>query len=351
MQEIGLSLRHKPGYHLVVIASTVMPGSMDGPIRKALEAACGRCIGDSLGLCYSPEFIALGSVIHDMLHPDLVLIGESDQRAGDGLEAVYRSFYENRPAIRRMGFINAELTKIALNAFVTTKISFANMLSELCDHLPEADAAVVTSALGEDSRIGSKYLKPALGFGGPCFPRDNAALASVARHLNTSADISHASDSINRRQVARMTKLVRSLRRHGTIGILGLSYKPNTAVIEGSQSIAMAAALADLGYRVLVSDPEALGAASAVLGTKAEPVPAEVCAASADVLIIATPWACYRDLPAEALRRPGSILPVIDCWRLLPPALTQIVDLIYLGRHQSSRNPVSRRATSVGGRA
>ena len=113
----------------------------------------------------------------------------------------------------------------------------------------------------------------------------------------------------------------------------------------------MAAALADLGYRVLVSDPEALGAASAVLGTKAEPVPAEMCAASADVLIIATPWACYRDLPAEALRRPGSILPVIDCWRLLPPALTQIVDLIYLGRHQSSRNPVSRRATSVGGRA
>ena len=96
---------------------------------QALESASGRAVGDDVGLCYNPEFIALGSVIRDMLLPDAILIGESDPRAGDLLESIYRTSCENNPPVQRMNFVNAELTKISVNTFVTTKISYANMLA------------------------------------------------------------------------------------------------------------------------------------------------------------------------------------------------------------------------------
>jgi UDPglucose 6-dehydrogenase len=329
--EIGAAIRGKSGYHLVVISSTVMPGATDGPIRKALETASDRLVGDQLGLCYSPEFVALGSVIRDLHNPDFVLIGESDRTAGNQLEAIYQSVCKNDPPIRRMNLVNAEVTKLSLNAFVTAKISFANMISEVCDQLPGADADVVAATLGFDGRIGGKYLKPGLAFGGPCFPRDNAALAAMARHVGAHADIPEATDAINRRQLTRMVELVRSLLRRGTVGVLGLSYKPATAVIEASPGVAIASALADAGYRVMVSDPEALGPATAVLGSRVEPATAEECAAAADVLIIATAWPCFRDLPRELLRRPGRRLPVIDCWRMFPEDIAEI-EIIRLGR-------------------
>ena len=122
MKSIGLALRRKDTYHLVVITSTVMPGSTGGEIRQALEQHSGRRVGSQLGLCYNPEFIALGSVVRDMLQPDMILIGESDKAAGDLLESIYAKSCDNTPAIRRMNFVNAELTKISVNTFVTTKI-------------------------------------------------------------------------------------------------------------------------------------------------------------------------------------------------------------------------------------
>src|SRR6266478_3868811 len=168
-ESIGRALRTKSAYHLVVVTSTVMPGSMGGPIKSALESASGKQCGVDFGLCYNPEFIALGSVIHDMLHPDLVLIGEFDRKSGDILVNLYDSLCESRPTIARMNFVNAELTKLSVNTFVTTKISYANMLAQVCEKLPGADVEAVTRAIGLDTRIGGKYLKGALGYGGPCF--------------------------------------------------------------------------------------------------------------------------------------------------------------------------------------
>ncbi len=338
VENIGTVLRGKSSYHLVVVTSTVMPGSTDGPIRQALERTSGRRVGHDLGLCYNPEFIALGSVIHDMLHPDFILIGESDARAGDLLASIHTAICESGPAIQRMSFVNAEIAKIAVNSFVTMKISFANMISGICDRLPGADATAITKAIGCDSRIGGKYLAPALGYGGPCFPRDNAAFAAMANKAGTSADLAEATDAINRRQVGRIIDLVRSLLHGGTVGILGLSYKPHTAVIEVSQGVAIAAALADAGYAVIVSDPQATPAAQAVLGSMVEVATAEACAARCDLLIVATPWPEYRELPLTALQRADRRLVVIDCWRLLPPAtFGETVDLVYLGRGPGER--------------
>ncbi len=235
-EKIGAAMRTKKGWHLVSLCSTVMPGCTGGELLPALEAYSGKRCGPDFGLCYNPEFIALGSVIHDMLNPDMILIGESDERSGAMLEEFYAGVCESGPRIQRMNFVNAELTKIAVNTYVTTKISYANMLAEVCESIPGADVDMVTAAIGCDSRIGRKYLKGALGYGGPCFPRDNIAFSALARSNGAPALLAEATDQVNRRQVDRLVSVVASrLTSDGTAAILGLSYKPNTEVIEESQ--------------------------------------------------------------------------------------------------------------------
>lgn len=334
MKDIGQALRKKDEYHLVVVSSTVMPGSTGSVILDALECSSGRRVGHDLGLCYNPEFIALGSVIQDMLHPDFVLIGESDPQAGKMLEDIYKKTCGDSTPIERMNFVNAELTKIAVNTFVTTKISYANMLSDICDRLPEANVDAVTSALGRDSRIGGKYLKGALGYGGPCFPRDNVAFSALARTLGARADIVDATDEINRYQVERIMSLVRgSLPQGGTIGILGLSYKPDTGVTEQSQGVEIAQALAGEGYRVVLYDPQALGSAAAVLGDKAESADSmEDCARKADVILVTTAWPEFAELSPKSLARTDRRVLIVDCWRHLPVGrYSDVADLVYLG--------------------
>ena len=266
IERVGQGLSGRDAYHVVVVASTVMPGSCDAELRPALERASGRRVGDSLGLCYSPEFIALGNVIRDMLEPDMVLIGESDRRAGDTLERLYAGVCENDPPFRRMSLVNAELTKIAVNTYVTMKISYANTLADMCERLPGADVDVVTDALGLDTRIGGKYLRGAIAFGGPCFPRDNKAFAALARELGTEAPLAEATDSVNEAQTSASARIVRSHLEDGdSVGILGLAYKPDTGVVEESPGVALAAALAEAGVREInVFDPVATARPSAV---------------------------------------------------------------------------------------
>ena len=267
VEEIGRGLAASEDYHVVVVASTVMPGSCDTEIRPALESASGRRIGESLGLCYSPEFIALGSVIRDMLEPDMVLIGESDARAGDVLERLYGGVCENDPPFRRMSLVNAELTKIAVNTYVTMKISYANALADMCERLPGADVEAVTDALGLDTRIGGKYLRGGLAYGGPCFPRDNKAFGVFARDLGAEPLLAEATDAVNVAQTDRLARVVESrLEAGNAVGILGLAYKPDTGVIEESPGLALARLLGSAGYEVRVYDPVATEAGVRALG-------------------------------------------------------------------------------------
>jgi UDPglucose 6-dehydrogenase len=330
-ERIGAALRQKKAWHLVVLSSTVMPGSTGGELLPALEAHSGRKCGPDFGLCYNPEFIALGSVVRDMLNPDMILIGESDARSGDILEELYSIVCESGPRIQRMNFVNAELTKLSVNTFVTTKISYANMLAQVCETLPGADADVVTTALGCDSRIGPKYLKGALGYGGPCFPRDNVAFSAMARANGVPALLAEATDAMNRRQVPRLAELILSrLPERGTAGVMGLSYKPNTEVIEESQGVALAQELLRAGVRVVVYDPAAMENARRVLnGNVVFAKSAAECAGQADALAITTPWAEFKDLKAGDWKH-GAV--VLDCWRVLVPAqLPESVSRMVLG--------------------
>jgi len=342
MSGIGDALQRKEDYHLVVVTSTVMPGATDGEIRRALEAHAGRPLGPTLGLCYSPEFIALGSVIRNMLRPDMVLIGESDAQAGEMLERIYAASCDNQPAVRRMNFVNAELTKIAVNTFVTTKISYANMLGDICDRLPGADVDVVTGALGADSRIGAKYLKGATGYGGPCFPRDNVAFASLARVLGARAELAEATDTVNRYQVERVLGAVEArLAAPGPIGVLGLAYKPDTGVIEESQGLAVAARLLRQGRHVIVYDPKAVAGARTALGPGVDVAESAAdCVARASLVVVMTPWPEFGRVPLDAYRRPGQRLPVVDCWRITPREVASVADLVFLGQGVHTGSPV-----------
>ncbi len=344
VDEIGRALRETERYHVVNITSTVMPGSTGGPIRAALEEASGRRVGETVGLTYNPEFIALGSVVRDLLHPDMVLIGESDPRAGDVLERLYRGMLGAEKPVQRMNWVNAEIAKISVNTFVTTRISYANMLAELCEKLPGADVEVVTAALGKDSRIGPKYLKGALGYGGPCFPRDNVAWAALARSLGTGAEIAAATDAVNRRQVERVVALVRRLREppDASVALLGMAYKPGTPVIEQSQGVMIAERLTEAGYRVLLSDPLALENTAAALGEGVVAVSDPASAvAHADVVVIAAPMPAYAALRAEHFASRSERKTVIDCWRILDPGVAAVADVIEIGRGPAMPEPQS----------
>ncbi len=334
MDALGKALRSKKGYHMVVITSTVMPGTTGSEIKAALEAASGRKVGADLGLCYNPEFIALGSVVRDMLFPDSILIGESDARAGDMLATIYLQMCEKKPPVQRMNFVNAELTKISVNTYVTTKISYANMLADICDRVPGADVDAVTKALGADTRIGPKYLKGAMGYGGPCFPRDNVAFAAFARKIGARADVAEATDRINNYQIDRLAGLVAKFAKAGTrIAILGLSYKPQTPVVEESHSVKLAARLADAGYVVAVHDPLAQDAALTALGDKVVATSSiEGAVRECDLLIVATAWPEYKTIDPAWAKRSGQKLTILDLWRTLPAdKFAEAADLIYLG--------------------
>jgi UDPglucose 6-dehydrogenase len=329
-KEIGRALAKKKDYHLVVLTSTVLPGSMRHGLLPLLEQESGKTCGPDFGLCYSPEFIALGSVIRDFLNPDFTLIGEFDEAAGQLLETAYRDIMPRQPPCKRMSLENAELTKISVNAFVTTKITFANMLADLCERIPGGNVDQVTDAVGADKRVGGHYLKGALGFGGPCFPRDNVALGFLARALGSRADLSEVTDVTNRALPERMMKKLRGLVRRGTtVAILGLAYKPQSHVIEESQSIEMAWSMFKAGARVVAYDPLARDAAHTEFRGQILMLDrVEDCLAQAEVVLVMTPDPEFKRLTANDFPS-SNLVTVVDFWRVLEGPLSQATHIRY----------------------
>lgn len=335
MESVAYELAAKKGYHLVVLMSTVMPGSMDGVVRPLLERIMAKACGRDFGLCYNPEFVAIGDVVRGLLEPDFVLIGQSDQKAGDLLSEVQTQVTTNSPSIERMEFVNAELAKIAVNSFVTMKMSFANTLAELAEKISGGNVDKITSAIGKDGRIGMSYFKGALGYGGPCFPRDNLAFSRCASTLGVQAHLAEASHEVNIHQLNRVINLVQVTGRPGGLwtGVLGLAYKPNTNVVEESQSLLLAQRLGDLGYKVKVYDPASMEAAKSVLGDKVVYAKsAAQCVKESQYVILATPWPDFRKIPPDLF----SGKTVLDCWRFLGEDVRRVSNYIPLGFGQAA---------------
>jgi UDPglucose 6-dehydrogenase len=241
--------------HIFVCSSTTTPGAVDSVLIPMLEQETGWKCGSEFSVCYNPEFIALGNVINGLLEPDMVLIGESDRESGDALEELYRRYTRNKCHIAKMSIISAELTKISVNSYITMKISFTNQLRMIAEKFPKADINAILDAIGTDSRIGKKYLRAGLSYGGPCFPRDNRLLAYTARQTGLEAPLAEASDRINELTKSNLVQKVTSLvPASATVLVLGMSYKPDTYITEESAGLHLAHNLKRQGYRVLVHD-------------------------------------------------------------------------------------------------
>ncbi|MFZ6015905.1 MAG: UDP-glucose dehydrogenase family protein [Patescibacteria group bacterium] len=330
LKPIAKALARKSDFHVIVLTSTVLPGASEKDIIPVLENLSGKKCGVDFGYCYNPEFIALGSVIKNLLNPDFILIGESDKKSGDLLEEFYKRYCENNPPIQRMRIVNAEITKISINTFVTTKISFANMIAQLCDMIPGGNVDEVTSAVGLDKRIGLKYLKGGVGYGGPCFPRDNRALAKVYDKFGLEHSIAKATDKINQSHadfiVDKITKLIPEGK---SVAVLGLSYKPNTPVIEESQNIQVAKKLIEKGYSVTAYDPLSNDNAKNILSDINYTQSVNECIKDKDLICLMTTWEEFSNLDPNIFKN-NQI--VVDCWRILDPEKFQNhMQLIHLG--------------------
>lgn len=331
-REMGKALAKKSGYHNIVLTSTVLPGATRQALLPILERESGKKAGRDFGLCYSPEFIALGSIIRDFLNPDFTLVGEFDDKCGGHLEEIYSRVMTNGAPCARMSLENAELTKISVNTFVTTKITFANMLAEICEKLPGGNVDVVTNALGLDTRIGHKYLTGAIGYGGPCFPRDNVALTYIAKELGIEADIAKTTDSMNRSMAAKIVQKIRPMIREGaTVAILGLAYKPFSHVTEESQGLFIAQTLSKAGARVVAFDPLAGEMALGELqGQIVILNSVEECLKQAEAVLITTPDPVFKDLTAENFRNERAEVLVVDFWRILQEKLNDQPHIKYV---------------------
>lgn len=319
-RSLGQGLRKKNTYHVVVMTSTVLPGATRYGLMPILEEESGKKCGPDFGLCYNPEFIALGSVIRDFLNPDFYLLGQYDDRSGDALESVHQRVSLNQAPVKRMSLENAELAKISVNSFVTMKISFANMLASFCQKIPGGDVDVVSDALGLDGRIGRKYLTGGFGFGGPCFPRDNVALDFMGKSLGVDTRLLRANDEFNRRLALSYLEYIQPhIPPHGNVAVLGLAYKPESHVVEESPGIYLCRALADAGFRVLGHDPLAGDGARQALGGHALIIDSmDQALRDADVVLICTPDKLYRQLESRDFSGGDKKPMVIDFWRILP---------------------------------
>lgn len=184
--KIARVLKKKESYHLVVITSTVLPGDS---LRIAYDIVkeSGKVLGKDFGVIYNPDFIALGKIVYDFFNPSMILIGESDEKAGNIIEDIHMRLIDNETTIHRMNFYNAELAKISLNAYCTLKITFANVIAEICEKIPGGDSTKVLKAIGSDSRVGLKYFRGGLGYSGPCLLPD--ALIQTDKGLKEIQDI------------------------------------------------------------------------------------------------------------------------------------------------------------------
>jgi UDPglucose 6-dehydrogenase len=294
--------------HTIVIVSTVMPGDTEGRITDAVKLAVGEKF-ERFKICYSPEFIALGSVIYNIENPDMILIGQSDETVGSKLEKILSSMTVNTPIVLRLTTAEAEIAKIAINSFVTTKISFSNQISEICENFSNTSSVNVLKAIGTDSRIGNSYLKQGTSYGGPCFPRDNRAFAKFADSLGISLDLALAADSINNRQNQRLSQLLNKIvPTVKNILVVGFSYKPDTDVYE--ESPALSFIKSNLDYQIYVLDEHIKGAKN--LDSIKFIENSDLSRVKIDVAILFVPAVAYSAIPNDLDE--GVIL--IDYWGL-----------------------------------
>jgi len=341
---IGEALRHKPDYHVVVVKSTVVPGTTDRVVRPILEQASGKKAGVDFGLGMNPEFLTEGEAVSDFMDPDRIVCGGIDQRTQDTQLAAYEGF----PGARlRTNNSTAELIKYASNALLANLISFSNEFANLASALGDIDAAEVmrglhssrylTTVLPSGEQIVppiTSFLMGGCGFGGSCLPKDVSALAAQGRSLGVPVKMLEGTLEVNLRQYQQVFRLLDkhfSSLQGKRVLVLGLSFRPDTNDMRESPAIPIVKELTARGARVSAYDPAAAHEAKKLFGDSIELRPSlESALEGVDAIVLVTRWSEFLQVP-ELLKKSGARPVVVDGRRLLPKDSVERYEGIGLG--------------------
>jgi UDPglucose 6-dehydrogenase len=354
--EIARSLS---SYSVIVEKSTV-PVYTNEWIRRIMER--NGVAREDFDVASNPEFLREGTAIADFLHPDRILVGADSGRAAEVLERIYApltsgAYYERTgcipgrcsvaapPPLLRTSAKSAEIIKHASNAFLATKISFINAVSNLCEAV-DANVEDVARGMGMDARIGEKFLKPGIGYGGSCFPKDVAAFRAVSEHAGVDFGLLREVENINVSQKRRFVAKVRSALwtlRGKRLGILGLAFKGGTDDIRESPAVEIMQMLLSEGCSVTVFDPAGMDRARQLLPQSSQLNYAQdsySAAEGADALLILTDWPEFAQLDLDRLQKSLRYPIVIDGRNLYAPEAMLDKGLMYLSIGRPASHPV-----------
>ena len=317
-------------------ADALVVGKSTVPVGTADEIAETLAKGPGCEVAWNPEFLREGFAVEDTLHPDRLVVGVRSERAENILREVYATMIADNTPFVVTDFPTAELVKVAANSFLATKISFINAMAEVCE-AAGADVTKLAEAIGYDVRIGNRFLAAGLGFGGGCLPKDIRAFMARAGELGADEALVFLRevDQINLRRRSHTVDLAKAALDGSVNGkkvtVLGAAFKPNSDDVRDSPALAVAAALHNEGADVTVHDPKALDNAARVFPhlTYAQDLVAAL--TGAELVVLATEWADYRELDPAVAAKAAKGRHVIDARNALDPARWRAAGWTYRG--------------------
>ena len=343
VEEVGRGIaRHMTGYKVIVTKSTVPVGTGE-KIREVVKKTQKTAI--RFDVVSNPEFLREGSAIEDFMRPNRVVIGADSDQAVAIMKDLYRPLYLIETPIVVTDVPTAELIKYASNAFLATKISFINEIANLCEGVG-ADVQLVAKGMGLDHRIGSKFLHAGPGFGGSCFPKDLAALIQTGERHGHPMQIASAASRVNdvqrKQMIAKIREAVGGLKGK-TLGVLGLSFKPNTNDLREAPALAIGQELLAEGATIRAYDPEALEEACRILPGLQPCRDAYHAAEGADALIIMTEWNLFRNLDFERLKTAMRIPVLLDLRNIYDPERVTAAGFTHVSVGRPVQGPLNTR--------
>lgn len=295
LTDLSVNLKKsKKEYHLIVLSSTVLPGTINKLIHL-VEKISGRKYGQGFGFSYVPDFVKLGNVIKDFLNPEFFLIGANNSRDISQTQTIWSKFHTSNAPKKILSLEEAEIAKVALNAFIVNKITFANFLGQLCDGMDNVNVHNITETIGLDKRISPYFFGYGTPYGGTCFPRDTSAFIKFAENRGKEAKHLKFADEVNE---SLHEDLLRKCSGYKNVGILGLSFKPASPVTIGSPSVRLIEKLANKGVGVFVYDelPQTYDNLNGLLDFVIKCDSAQQCVDKSDAIIIMHPNKSFASL-------------------------------------------------------
>lgn len=329
-------------YKVIVIKSTVPVGT-NRSIKEMIQSNLKQ--GVNVDIISNPEFLREGSAIEDFMRPNRVVLGSDSQKALAIVKDIYRPLYLIETPFVISNLETAELIKYASNAFLATKVSFINEVANICEKVG-ADVHQVAKAMGLDKRIGPKFLHPGPGYGGSCFPKDTLALAHLGKTIQSPASIVEAVIEVNRAQRLRMVEKAEQALgplKGKTIGILGLTFKPNTSDVRESPAIDIVNTFLSKGAAVKAYDPEGMEEFSKAIGDRRVSycdTPYDV-AQGAEALVLVTEWNEFRKLELKKIHSLLSNPLILDLRNIYEPETVAGLGFTYMGVGRGSTSASS----------